>query len=154
MTKIVVLFPGNDCDEYTCASSQDVFVVDKKQWEEIVEYFCNNYYEYSPFDCGCGYSVEDYIEDCQIIEENPSDEIINFATKIQHDHIIDVYRKNKLLDDKKKLLNIIDRIGHFKDLELMDKNMANAKLQKDHEIDKETRKMENKISCQKGIFII
>ncbi|XWV25050.1 putative ORFan [Tupanvirus deep ocean] len=154
MTKIIVFFPGNDCDEFNCATSQDVFIVEKQLWEDIIEYFSNGEYDISPWNCGCGYSIVDYIEACQIIEDNPSDDVINFATKIQNDLIVKYYHENKLLYDKKKLINIMDRIGHFKELSIMDKNMENLKLQKIHEKEKEKRAVDNKISCQTGRFII
>ncbi len=98
---LVVYFNGcdNNC-EYNHGFSPETFLVTRKLWKKIcknIEEHHDPNFEDDFTDGGHGCIIDinfrEAIQNCKILEENPSDEIIAFVKKIQSTRFIDDIQK-------------------------------------------------------------
>lgn len=107
MEQIIIASPSIEklCFNYCSVGRQNIFVISKKNWNNIKNYYKNDP-DVHDIVCECYTSDNDFVECCQIIDNNPSDSVMEFVEKICDNSVIDLFleeiNKQKLV--KKRII--------------------------------------------------
>lgn len=94
--KIIIRTPNNYpiCDQYCEIERGQFLVVMEKQWKEICDFFSTTQFstknkKYWTFlDCDY-YNASEFIKDCEIVCNDPSEIFVNFMEEFDNHNIID-----------------------------------------------------------------
>lgn len=165
MGKIIILADQHDslCDRICGICRGGLFVIEKDDWDKICDFVKyldeeegkEDLNKYGPIDFGnCAiYGYSDYVDSCQIIDEDPTDEVLNLVENVDigmGSYLLEILNNFLKKKNKERFTEIVESKANWIQFEKLDWLFKNKQEEKNRKI----KRQEDKIGMVKGKFII